>query len=374
MPAYNNREPMTEKEKQVFTRIKDDPYVSQLDLAEAVGLSRPAVANIISGLVRKSYILGKAYVINETRPVVCIGAANVDRKYHVKETLQWGTSNPIISTESAGGVARNLAENLGRLEKETTLLTTAGMDADWITLQEASAGYMNMDHAAVLHEKTTGSYTAVLDEQGSMTLAFADMEIYESITPEYIRSNERVLQQAGGIAADLNCPAETLEVIRQKALEYQVPLMLTAVSAPKMQRLPERLEGVTWLVTNKDESEAALGVSIESGEDWRNAASEWLEKGAAHVVITGGGLGAVIGSTASGIFHLPSEPVEKIADVTGAGDAFCAALFYAWLEGWDVKSAAEAGMIQAAAVLTSDTAGKETMTADWLNKRMEERS
>ncbi|MFD2707156.1 carbohydrate kinase [Salibacterium lacus] len=374
MPVYNNREPMTEKEKQVFARIKDDPYVSQLDLAEAVGLSRPAVANIISGLVRKNYILGKAYVINETRPIVCIGAANVDRKFYIKEVLQWETSNPVTSTESAGGVARNLAENLGRLEKETILLTTAGMDADWITLKEASEGYINLDHAAVFYEKSTGSYTAVLDWQGSMTMAFADMEIYESITPEYIESRDHVFQQAGGIAADLNCPAETLERIRQKAVKYQIPLMITAVSAPKMQRLPEKLGGVTWLVTNKDESEAALGVTIENGEDWQNAVSAWLEKGVEHVVVTGGSLGAVIGSAASGIFHLPSEPVEMIADVTGAGDAFCAALFYAWLEGWDVKAAGQAGMMHAAATLTSETSGKETMTAEWLNKRMEERT
>lgn len=66
-----------------FKRIKDNPFISQRELAEAIGLSRPSVANIISGLIQKEYVMGKAYVLNEDYPIVCIGAANVDRKFYV---------------------------------------------------------------------------------------------------------------------------------------------------------------------------------------------------------------------------------------------------------------------------------------------------
>ena len=45
----------------------------------------------------------------------CIGAANVDRKFYVHKDLVAETSNPVTSTRSIGGVARNIAENLGRL-------------------------------------------------------------------------------------------------------------------------------------------------------------------------------------------------------------------------------------------------------------------
>ena len=54
--------------KQFSTWLKENPYITQLELAERIGLSRPAVANIISGLMRQRYILGKAYVINERKP------------------------------------------------------------------------------------------------------------------------------------------------------------------------------------------------------------------------------------------------------------------------------------------------------------------
>ena len=78
---------MNKMNKQFSTWLKN-PYITQLELAERIGLSRPAVANIISGLMRQRYILGKAYVINEESPIVCIGAANVDRKFYIDTPLQ----------------------------------------------------------------------------------------------------------------------------------------------------------------------------------------------------------------------------------------------------------------------------------------------
>ncbi len=86
---------MSDSEKEILKKvIKDNPFISQRELAEAIGLSRPSVANIISGLIQKEYVMGKAYVLNEDYPIVCIGAANVDRKFYVHKDLVAETSNP----------------------------------------------------------------------------------------------------------------------------------------------------------------------------------------------------------------------------------------------------------------------------------------
>ena len=63
---------MNKNEQAVLDRIQENPFISQQELAQSIGLSRPAVANIISGLIRKEYVLGKAYVLNEDYPIVCI--------------------------------------------------------------------------------------------------------------------------------------------------------------------------------------------------------------------------------------------------------------------------------------------------------------
>ncbi|WP_180523165.1 winged helix-turn-helix domain-containing protein, partial [Staphylococcus haemolyticus] len=41
---------MKNKEQFILNEIKKNPFITQQELAERIGLSRPATANIISGL------------------------------------------------------------------------------------------------------------------------------------------------------------------------------------------------------------------------------------------------------------------------------------------------------------------------------------
>src|SRR5690625_4953826 len=159
---------VNEKEKIVLENIRENPFISQQELSEKVGLSRSAVANIISGLIRKEYVQGKAYVLNEDYPIVCIGAANVDRKFYVRDRLIHGTSNPIESTKSVGGVARNIAENLGRLSQDVALITACGTDSEWETIKSLSAPFINLDYVPQIVHKCTMSYTALISGTGDI--------------------------------------------------------------------------------------------------------------------------------------------------------------------------------------------------------------
>ena len=99
---------MSDSEKEILKELKIIRLFHNVNLLRAIGLSRPSVANIISGLIQKEYVMGKAYVLNEDYPIVCIGAANVDRKFYVHKDLVAETSNPVTSTRSIGGVAEIL--------------------------------------------------------------------------------------------------------------------------------------------------------------------------------------------------------------------------------------------------------------------------
>ncbi len=61
--------------------------------------------------------------------ILCIGAANLDRKLRLLEALHPYPSNPASLSESFGGVARNVAENLHRAGLPAQLLTAVGEDA-----------------------------------------------------------------------------------------------------------------------------------------------------------------------------------------------------------------------------------------------------
>ncbi|MEI8181049.1 PfkB family carbohydrate kinase, partial [Aestuariivirga sp.] len=62
--------------------------------------------------------------------VIVIGGANVDIKGRSRGSFVAGTSNPGEVTVSAGGVGRNIAENLARLGISVSLVTALGQDAN----------------------------------------------------------------------------------------------------------------------------------------------------------------------------------------------------------------------------------------------------
>lgn len=368
----SSQNPMNNKEKRILELIKADPFISQQALANDLGLSRSTVANLISGLVKKGFIRGKAYVLNESKPIICIGGANMDRKFYLKETMQLGTSNPVHSTQNAGGVARNIAENLGRMGNHTTLLSVCGDDTEWEFINKSSKPYMDTSHVHQISGASTGSYTAILHSGGEMQLALADMDIYEQLSPEILTEHLPLLQQAKCIIADLNCPSETLDYLCEFAENYTIPLVFVAVSAPKMKRLPRNLQALTWLITNRDETEAFFGVSINNEMDWKSAAKAWLEEGVKNIVITNGEKGVMIGHKNDGIHYVPAIPLEEIVDVTGAGDAFSSATIHTWLLGKELKYIAKAGVMNAAKTLQSPYTVRQDLSTKQLQLDLEE--
>src|SRR5206468_7255934 len=96
--------------------------------------------------------------------VVCIGAANLDRKLRSSAPLALRTSNPASAVESFGGVARNIAENLARLGTQVALLTAVGSDSSGAALL-AHAESLGIDTRGTLKldGAASGTYTAVLD-------------------------------------------------------------------------------------------------------------------------------------------------------------------------------------------------------------------
>lgn len=298
--------------------------------------------------------------------------ANLDRKFHVKGNVQFGTSNPASSSFSVGGVGRNIAENLGRLNHQVTLLTTAGKDADWQVIQEASESFMNLRYVEQLAEASTGSYTAIMDEQGELALAVANMEVYDLLLPSLLKKHETMLVNAGCFILDLNCPKETVAYIQQVAIARAIPLVIVPVSSPKMNRLPETLQGVTWFICNTDEAETIVGHKIESATHYEKALQQLLQLGAEHVIITAGSKGVYAASTTITPRHFAAKVINKIEDVTGAGDAFVSAVIHSWLTGQSFETCIDAGLTNAKNTLASPYTVRPELSVDLLKNEMEE--
>jgi pseudouridine kinase len=311
------------KKDQLYELIRANPFISQQELAAQLGLSRSAVAGHIAGLIRDRRLLGRAYVLPDRRPILCIGAANIDRKLRSNGALAMGTSNPARQDESFGGVARNIAENLARLGSKVELITAVGGDAAGAALL-AQADSVGIDTRGSLRvEGASGTYTAVLDHDGEMAVALADMGLYDLMTAEFFATRQQQRAAAALIVADLNLPEDAIAALTHDAARDAVPLVLVAVSEPKMARLPRELHGVRALILNEGELATRVGRKLRSRDDLRAACTEVRAQGAQDLIVTLGARG-VVHTSGDGIEHVEA-PAAEVVDVTGAGDAFAAA-------------------------------------------------
>ncbi len=314
---------MNDKKEQLLVLIRANPFISQQDLAQRLGLSRSAVAGHIASLTRERRLLGRAYMLPRQSPLLCIGGSNLDRKLRTLAPLQMGTSNPVSQRESAGGVARNVAENLARLGLPVQLITAVGRDAAGRELL-AQAQALGIDtQGSLQHESLpTGSYTAVLDEAGHMQLALAQMAVTETLGPDHLRQTAALRTTASLTVLDLNLPADSLALLLQEALAHGRQLLAVAVSVPKMTRLPADLRGLHTLLLNREELSALVGRPLAERADCEQAFGQLRQRGLQELVLTLGAEG-VLYSQGEHLAHL-AAPRVPVLDVTGAGDAFAA--------------------------------------------------
>ena len=356
---------MNEKERLILKLIQDDPFISQNELAEKLNLSRPAVANYISSLMKRGEIIGRAYVLREQDSVVCIGGANVDRKIMLKGPLQFNTSNPVTSYKAVGGVARNIAENLGRLGIKTSLITALGDDVDGEWLVEHSKQWMDLGFSITFPTANTGNYLAVLDESGEMQVGFADMNICDLVEFSQIEDRWNVINSASYVLLDLNFPEETITGIIRKCHQDDIPLVITPVSIPKIHKLPEQLAGVYLLIANRGEIMEAAGLSESASLD--KAVERLFKRGVENLVVTAGGEGLHYFTVDGDAGSLPANRVDVI-DVTGAGDSLTAGVIYGLLKKLPLKEACHYGQICSAITIQTE----HTVSPQMNRKHVEE--
>jgi pseudouridine kinase len=281
--------------------------------------------------------------------VICIGGAAVDRKYRAFEPVLPGTSNPVRGERGFGGVARNVAENLARLGTATALVSCVGADDAGRSLSDylQRAG-VDVDAMIVAGDSRTAEYSAVLNPDGSLAVAFADMAIFDHLTPGRLEPLRPRLSRAQWLFADCNLPSESLAAIIDLARQNACRLAADTVSIAKAVRLPDDLTGIDLLFLNRDEAAALLAGGNASPEEM---VQRLLERGAEDVVLTLGGEGCLVAGP-DGLNRVPAASAD-IVDVTGAGDALVAGTLTGLLAGDGLSEAVVAGTKAAAATIAS---------------------
>ncbi len=356
---------MTQRERQLLNWIEENPLISQQELADKAGITRSSVAVHISNLMKKGYITGKGYIVHTAPYVTVVGGVNMDIGGQPGEDLVPRDSNPGTVRMSLGGVGRNIAHNLALLGVDTRLLTVFGDDLNAQKIA-ASCGELGIDisQSPVVPGGRTSTYLFINDQRGDMALAVSDMDIYRHLTPQVLAQRQKLLGASQVVVLDTNIPEES---IRYLAENCPAPLFADPVSTAKAGKLRPVLGRLHTLKPNRMEAELLSGVPITDEQSLRRAAETLLDTGLRRVFISLGADG-VFAADHSAQVHLPVLEAE-MANTTGCGDAFMAAIAWAYLQGTDLTGTARAGLAASAVAMEGRETINPAMSADILKTR-----
>jgi len=323
--------------------------------------------------------------------VAVMGGAVADLTAIPDHKLQLGTSNPSRCTESDGGVGRNIAEALGRLGSNPVFFSAIGNDsrghAMLQRLQRDCGVQVSEETVKVSKDKNTATYVAVLQADGDMHVACADMDIFEEISP----ISTEALESFDILVIDANLPPETLLETAKRACDGDVAVLWESTSVPKTARMagyddffscltyatPNLAE--LWAMSGKElpqEMRDALEVGdlsdcLGSIEDVATSVIGRMHSEGAHLVTTLGSHGVLLASRKSSgavtTTHISRTALSNIESATGAGDTLAGGFVHAILQDQEPIEAIEVGMKAAELTLQSNRAVSACIDPSLLN-------
>ena len=284
--------------------------------------------------------------------VTVIGAAVMDISAKSKAPIKPGDSNPGCILRSAGGVGRNIAENLARLSVDVKLIAALGDDAAGGKLLDASqAAGIDMAYCVIDRGAATSTYIAILDANGDMNVAV--MEYSAKLTMEHIQKHRDMIAGSEIILLDANLDPEMnagiLDQFPGKAM-YIDPISKT--KAEWMKHLVGRFHTMKM---NQFEASTLAGFAVTKDRESLEKAGDYFLKQGLQRAIISLGEGGLYYHTAEEKILRPARPVS-IQNATGAGDAVMAAVIYCSRMGKSADYTVDFAQAMARLTLLSDGA------------------
>jgi len=361
---------MPSREQQVLSLIRDDPMLPQQEIAVLLGISRSAVAGHIMNLSNKGLIKGRGYVLSDSPFVVLIGGANIDIHGRSLKALRRHDSNPGTVHTSAGGVARNVAENLARLGVDARLISAVGNDHHGqVLLQLSRDAGINMQNVHEIASAPTSTYLSILDDSGDMQVAVADMSIIDQVDASRLRPKQAMLQQSSLMILDCNLPDSALAWLSNTFVDKTI--FADTVSTTKAPRIKPYLHSIHTLKTTATEAEALTGLAARTQTQLKKLARHLHGEGVARVFVTRGDQGVFYSTADAQGVQKQNRSKQEIKNAGGAGDAFLAGLAYTWLEDWPIEKSVKFALAAADITLSHAATSSPALSLAAVTRAME---
>jgi sugar/nucleoside kinase (ribokinase family) len=285
--------------------------------------------------------------------VVVVGDLMTDAVARAALPLAKGSDTPAAVTMHGGGSGANVASWLAVEGVEVAFVGRRGSDIAGRNRDMELMGY-GVDARLVMDpERPTGTCVVLVTHKGDRTLlsdpgANAAL-LPEDIPPDLFNQGSH-LHLSGYSLVNEGSRKAAIHALNL-ARKAQMSISVAGGSSSPLKRTGaepflEWTQGARLLVVNADQAE------VLTGRDDPAAAAKVLTAWYPQVVIKCGADGALwYPNGRAEPLTVPAEPVDKILDGTGAGDAFCAGFLPPWLDGKPPTEALASGCSLAAKAL-----------------------
>lgn len=293
-----------------------------------------------------------------------IGGANLDITGKAVSSSSMTAQSHIGSiTKSSGGVARNIAESLGRLGQSVTFLSVFGDDDDSRAMQDelSSAGVYHELSVIMPHHKAD-SYMSIYDEAGSLITAVNDMPLIKAIDSDVIAHHQNKMKAADRIVIDANLSADALNAVCALARDNQ--LAADAVSVQKAVKLKPYLSSLKLLKATYEE---ACQLVDKNGALTTDELLDRLhEQGVQVILLSQGAAGFTLSSGRNRLIKSAQTDLQ-IVNSSGAGDGLFAGTLYGLSQSYELGAIAEIALNIAQSALASPHAVNQLLTSQQID-------
>lgn len=360
---------MTDREKEILDILKENPMISQQELANQLNITRSSTAVHITNLMKKGYIKGKGYILKKNNYITVIGGSNIDIQGVPNKKLVMHDSNPGKVDISLGGVGRNIADNICRLGVSTKLISAVGNDLYGNQILSECKSYgIDVEDFYISNEHSTSIYVSVLNDANDMQIAISHMDILDKLDLSYISSKHQQINDSLAIVLDTNLSHEVIYYIT--SAYSHIPIFVDTVSTSKCMKIKDIVGRFNTIKLNKYEAEALSGIQINNIDDIKSCSKYFLNEGVENVFITLGKDGVYCEDNSHSIYV--DGVKTEIISATGAGDAFIAGLVYSHLNNFDIEYSAKFSMAASIIALSHENTINPNMSVDNVEKILKE--
>jgi len=313
--------------------------------------------------------------------LLALGTAALDIKARLTRAPLPTTDVPGQITLKPGGVARNIAENLARLDVPIVFAGIMGDDPQARVLIELSraAGLrvQPLTRSAPAHDDLlrlklpavlpTATLNVTLGPDGRQIAGAFSGDILDAFQPGDLDQVRDLIESAPIIISDGGLPADVLlrlrDMLPEDAFFYGNPSSVAL--APRLIPLLDRLDLITC---NHLEAQVLTQTKIDSPAKLISAALILVKQGVRRAVVTFGSRGLAYADEERSLYQ-PARPA-RLVDATGAGDALAAALIEALLRDEPIGLCLQRSLAAAALTCESEDTVAPFMSLAALEQRM----